>query len=82
MDRVKPMLSLSRHCDPHAGELYDLDATSLQLKVINYVSSCSTSPLSPSAPSPRTHQGALFHFKARKFPKVTKSLKHQLCSHQ
>lgn len=64
------------------GELYDLDATSLQLKVINYVSSCSTSPLSPSAPSPRTHQGSLFHFKTRKFPKAKKSLKHQLCSYQ
>lgn len=76
------MLSPSWHCDPHTGELYDLDATSLQLKVINYVSSCSTSPLSPSAPSPRTHQGALFHFKTRKVPKAKKSLKHQLCSHQ
>lgn len=57
------MLSPSWHCDPPTGELYDLDAASLQLKVINYVSSCSTSPLSPSAPSPRTHQGAPFHFK-------------------
>lgn len=73
------MLSPSRHCDPPTGELYDLDAASLQLKVINYVSSCSTSPLSSSAPSPRTHQGALFHFK---FPKAKKSLKYSLCSHQ
>lgn len=76
------VLSPSQHCDPHTGELYDLDAASLQLKVINYVSSCSTSPLSPSSPSPRTHQGALFYFKTRKFPKAKKSLKHQLRGHQ
>lgn len=75
-------LSPSRHCDPRTGELYDLDAASLQLKVINYVSSCSTSPLSPSAPSPSTHQGALFYFKPGNFPKAKKSFKHQLCSHQ
>ncbi|RLW03339.1 hypothetical protein DV515_00006544 [Chloebia gouldiae] len=30
-------LSPSQHCDPHTGELYDLDAASLQLKVINYL---------------------------------------------
>lgn len=62
------MLSPSQHCDPCTGELYDLDAASLQLKVINYVSSCSTSLLPPSAPSPRTHQGAPILFQNKKIP--------------
>lgn len=62
------MLSPSQHCDPHTGELYDLDAASLQLKVINYVSSYSTSSLSPSAHSPRTHQGSPVLFQNKKIP--------------
>uniref|UniRef100_A0A8D0KVV2 Phosphodiesterase n=1 Tax=Strix occidentalis caurina TaxID=311401 RepID=A0A8D0KVV2_STROC len=52
------------------GELYDLDAASLQLKVINYVSR-----------HPRVHRGAPFYFKKlkkkkrRKSPKAKKLLK-------